>query len=66
MVEVEATPLQAAIAELFETVSMWTAIDIGEKLGVQDQAFIRSGLSFWADLGVLREEIGGWFLVEGA
>jgi len=66
VVEVEATPIQAAIAELFEDRSTWTSINLGERLGVPDQAEIMNALNFWVTLGVLKERAGKgeWDLLE--
>lgn len=65
MVEVEATPLQAAVSELFETQAVWEATAMSEKLGV-DLAQVRNGLAFWANEGVVKEESGQWRLLEFA
>lgn len=65
VVEVEATPLQASISELFENQAIWDAAAMGEKLGV-DLAQVRNGLAFWANEGVVKEEGGRWLLLERA
>lgn len=64
-VEVEATPLQAAITELFEAQPVWDTAAMRERLGV-DLAQVRNGLAFWANEGVVREENGQWRLLEFA
>ena len=67
-VEAEATPLQAAVAELLEDRPTWTTADLCERLGISDQGLMRNALAFWANLGVVREEPGaaGWTLLENA
>ena len=65
IVEVEATPLQAAVSELFETQAVWDTEAMGQKLGV-DLAQVRNGLAFWANEGVVAEENGQWRLLEVA
>lgn len=63
VVEVEATPLQASISELFEGQVVWDAAAMGERLGV-DLAQVRNGLAFWANEGVVKEEGAQWRLLE--
>jgi anaphase-promoting complex subunit 2 len=63
VVEVEATPLQASISELYEHQAIWEVQAMSEKLGV-DVAQVRNGLAFWANEGVVKEEDGGWRLLE--
>lgn len=63
VVEVEATPLQASITELFENQDTWTVQAMSERLGV-DLFQIRNGLAFWANEGVVKEEKGVWRLLE--
>ena len=65
VVEVEATPLQASISELFEEQAVWDAAAISERLGV-DLAQVRNGLAFWANEGVVKEEGTQWRLLEVA
>lgn len=65
VVEVEATPLQASISELFENQAVWEASAMSEKLGT-DLASVRNGLAFWANEGVVKEENGHWQLLEYA
>ena len=66
VVEVEATPIQASIAELFEGAGQWTIKAIGERIGVFDEVELRAALGFWHDLGVLKESPTGWILLERA
>lgn len=63
VVEVQATPLQASISELYEHQATWEVQAMSEKLGV-DVAQVRNGLAFWANEGVVKEEDGGWRLLE--
>ena len=65
VVEVEATPLQASISELFEAQDTWDVQAMSEKLGV-DPFQIMNGLAFWANEGVVKEEMGVWKLLEVA
>lgn len=67
VVEVEATPLQASIAELFSEKSEWTVKEVGERLMVGDYGSVRNGLAFWANEGVLKD-LGdkGWKILEVA
>jgi len=65
IVEVEATPLQASITELFEKQDTWDTQAMSDKLGV-DLFQIRNGLAFWANEGVVKEEKGVWRLLENA
>jgi anaphase-promoting complex subunit 2 len=64
-VEVEATPLQASITELFEDQYTWDVQAMSDKLGV-DLFQVRNGLAFWANEGVVKEEKGVWRLLENA
>ena len=64
-VQLEATPLQASIMEVFEDQDTWEAQAMSEKLGV-DVFQIRNGLAFWANEGVVKEEKGAWQLLENA
>lgn len=65
IVEVEATPLQASITELFEKQDIWDVQAMSDKLGV-DLFQVRNGLAFWANEGVVKEEKGVWRLLENA
>jgi hypothetical protein len=65
VVEVEATPLQASITELFENQDTWDAQAMSDRLGV-DLFQVRNGLAFWANEGVVKEEKGVWRLLEHA
>ncbi|KAK4687974.1 anaphase-promoting complex subunit 2, partial [Tremellales sp. Uapishka_1] len=64
VVEVEATPVQASIVELFEGEPVWTVKGLAEKLGGVEEGLIKNGLVFWANLGVVKESEGGWLLLE--
>ena len=66
VVEVEATPLQASIAELFEHQDVWTIPDLGLKLGVDDEEIIRNALAWWATQGVVKMQGDTWILLERA
>jgi hypothetical protein len=65
MIEVEATPLQASISELFESQDTWDPQAMSDRLGV-DVFQIKNGLAFWANQGVVKEETGVWKLLEYA
>ena len=65
VVEVEATPLQASITELFEDQDTWDVQAMSDRLGV-DLFQVRNGLAFWANEGVVKEEKGVWRLLENA
>jgi anaphase-promoting complex subunit 2 len=65
VVEVEATPLQASITELFENQDTWDVQAMSDQLGV-DLFQVRNGLAFWANEGVVKEEKGVWRLLENA
>ena len=65
VVEVEATPLQASITELFENQDTWDVQAMSDRLGV-DLFQVRNGLAFWANEGVVKEEKGVWRLLENA
>lgn len=63
-VTVDATPLQAAVAELFEGQARWSEEALGDKLGV-DGVPLRSALAHWVGHGVLKEDDDGmWRLLE--
>ncbi|KIJ53213.1 hypothetical protein M422DRAFT_222616 [Sphaerobolus stellatus SS14] len=55
-IETEATPLEAAIIELFSEKDTWTVDDILPRLGSVDLAPSVKALNAWADKGVLVEE----------
>ncbi|WVR09240.1 hypothetical protein IAU60_006304 [Kwoniella sp. DSM 27419] len=65
VVEVEATPLQASIAELFEGKSTWSVKELVEKLEV-GLGEVRKALAWWREQGVLKEDEAGWVLLERA
>lgn len=65
VVEVEATPLQASVTELFEDQDTWDVQAMSDRLGV-DLFQVRNGLAFWANEGVVKEEKGVWRLLENA
>jgi len=65
VVEVEATPLQASITELFEDQETWDVQAMSNRLGV-GLFQVRNGLAFWANEGVVKEEKGVWRLLENA
>ncbi|EIW67008.1 hypothetical protein TREMEDRAFT_45474 [Tremella mesenterica DSM 1558] len=66
VVEVEATPIQAAIAELFSEKSLWSLVELGQRLGVLEESTLRSALGFWVGLGVIKSEGERWTLLEVA
>jgi len=65
VVEVEATPLQASITELFEDQDTWDIQAMSDRLGV-DLFQVRNGLAFWANERVVKNEKGAWRLLENA
>ncbi len=64
--EAEATPIQASIAELFEEKATWMVESLAARLGLKDFGLIKNSLAFWAGLGLLKSETGGWRLLEHA
>lgn len=63
-VTVDVTPLQAAVAELFESQDRWAEDALANQLGVE-VASVRSALTVWAGHGVLKDEEDGiWRLLE--
>ena len=65
VVEVEATPLQASLIELFEGTDAWSVEDLVENVGAAVEA-VEAGLAFWKAEGVVKEEGGRWILLERA
>ncbi|KWU47479.1 hypothetical protein RHOSPDRAFT_30906 [Rhodotorula sp. JG-1b] len=49
----DATPLQAAVIELFDKQDTWTSETLQQELKVTDVGTIRNALYFWNNLGVL-------------
>ena len=66
VVEVEATPLQASIAELFEDRDTWSVTELCEKLGIEDEEVIVNGLTWWLEHAVVKEDAGVWRLLDHA
>ncbi|GAA5896745.1 hypothetical protein JCM6882_005025 [Rhodosporidiobolus microsporus] len=50
-----ATVVQAAVGELLDQQSTWTAADLASSLKLADAASARNALYFWANLGVVRQ-----------
>ena len=65
VVEVEATPLQATLIEVFEQTDCWTVGDLMEKLEAGEEA-VEAGLAFWKAEGVVKEHEEQWVLLERA
>ncbi|GAA5889699.1 hypothetical protein JCM8208_001101 [Rhodotorula glutinis] len=65
-ITVDATPLQAAIIELFSSQDTWSSDALVTELRVPDAATVRNALYFWNNLGVLRSlpDDDLWRLVE--
>lgn len=63
VVEAEVTPLQACVAELFETQERWAPADLAERLGVETPVVL-SALGVWEGYGLLREAGDVWETVE--
>ncbi|GJJ13406.1 hypothetical protein Clacol_007660 [Clathrus columnatus] len=55
-IETEATPLEAAIIELFSQKDIWTVNELVPQLGSVEQAPVVKALNVWVDKGVLTEE----------
>lgn len=64
VVEIEATPLQASIAELYEKRDKWSVADLGQRLGINDEEIVTNALTWWAEQGVLKDNGGTWALLE--
>ncbi|BEI91550.1 uncharacterized protein CcaverHIS019_0403700 [Cutaneotrichosporon cavernicola] len=63
-VTVDVTPLQAAVAELFEFQDTWTEEDLAKKLEV-NVILVRGALAVWAGHGVFKsEDDGSWRVLE--
>lgn len=63
-VTVEVTPLQAAVAECFESQDTWTEDGLAKQLEV-DVILVRGALAVWAGHGVLKnEDDGSWRVLE--
>ncbi|GAA5986672.1 hypothetical protein JCM10908_003852 [Rhodotorula pacifica] len=52
-VTADATPLQAAVIELFDKQDTWTSEALQQELKVTDASTVRNALYFWNNLGVL-------------
>jgi anaphase-promoting complex subunit 2 len=63
VVEVNATPLQASLIELFEQQDYWVVEDLTDRLGVSAED-VEGGLLFWSAESVLAQEKIGWRLLE--
>jgi anaphase-promoting complex subunit 2 len=63
VVEVNATPLQASLIELFEENDYWIAEDLAGRLGVSAED-VEGGLLFWSAENVLAQYETGWRLQE--
>ncbi|GAA5863248.1 hypothetical protein JCM1840_002522 [Sporobolomyces johnsonii] len=62
---VDATPVQAAILELFDKQDTWTSDALQTELKLADLSIVRNGLFFWNNLGVVRSLPDDmWRLVE--
>jgi anaphase-promoting complex subunit 2 len=67
VVEAEASPLQAAVMELYEGRETWNLADLALRLGMGDMTVMRNAMVFWGNLGVLKEgSKGDWILLERA
>jgi len=65
-VEVEATPIQAGVIELFSEQDTWHVEQLMERLGGLERILIQSALDFWIDEGVLKNEDDAYKLLERA
>jgi len=66
VVEVEATPIQAGVIELFSEQDTWNLEQLMEKLGGIDRVLVQSALDFWIGEGVLKGEDNAFRLLERA
>ncbi|KAL7414537.1 hypothetical protein BDY24DRAFT_360993 [Mrakia frigida] len=68
VVEVEASPLQASIIELFGETSSWNLASLTSKLGLDDELVVLNGINFWVNKGVLKGDRKGsdatWAVLE--
>ncbi|KAJ1310042.1 hypothetical protein OPQ81_006795 [Rhizoctonia solani] len=65
VVSADATPLEAAIVELFSEQGTWSIDNLSSKLGINDSAPVRAALMFWTSNGVLKPvEDGRYQLLE--
>ncbi|CAK9787026.1 unnamed protein product [Cutaneotrichosporon oleaginosum] len=63
-ITVDVTPLQAAVAELFESQETWTEDGLAKKLGVE-VVLVRGALAVWAGHGLVKnEDDGSWRVLE--
>ncbi|KAG8718844.1 hypothetical protein FRC08_004268 [Ceratobasidium sp. 394] len=53
-VSVDATPLEAAVIELFSEKETWSLSDLASKLGLLEAALVRPATESWAARGVLK------------
>ncbi|KZT56877.1 hypothetical protein CALCODRAFT_542803 [Calocera cornea HHB12733] len=65
-VEVEATPIQAGVIELFSEQDTWNVEDLMAKLGGIDRVLVQSALDFWIGEGVIKDEGSVYRLLEQA
>ncbi|CEQ40634.1 SPOSA6832_02277, partial [Sporobolomyces salmonicolor] len=64
-ITVDATPVQAAILELFDKQDTWTSDALQTELKLAELSTVRNGLFFWNNLGVIRSLPDDmWRLVE--
>ena len=69
LIEVEVTPLQASIAEHFESTEQLStsvlALALGGGKSAVDERMVEEGLTFWKGLGVVKEVSEGvWRMLE--
>ncbi|EJU03787.1 hypothetical protein DACRYDRAFT_49640 [Dacryopinax primogenitus] len=66
VVEVEATPIQAGVIELFSERDTWDLEQLMQKLGGIDRVLVQSALDFWIGEGVVKNEGSRYILLEKA
>jgi len=63
VIEAEADPIQASIAEMLEAQAEWTVSDLSERLDLPEK-MVRDGLVFWTGFGLAKEDKGKWRVLE--
>ncbi|KAF8682314.1 Anaphase promoting complex (APC) subunit 2 [Rhizoctonia solani] len=65
VVSADASPLEAAVVELFSEQNVWGIDGLSSKLGINDSTPVRAALMFWTSNGVLKPlEDGQYELLE--
>lgn len=61
--DVDVTPLEAAFLELFSTQDVWKLEDLMQAVGNVDRSSAVKALSTWANMGVVKEQEDGTFIL---